>query len=45
VVSGGRRVYRRMLVWTITKIARTVKLAALLTFGYIATGFSWFRWN
>ena len=39
VVSGGRRVYRRMLTWTITKIARTVELAALLTFGYIATGF------
>ncbi len=39
VVQGGRRVYRRMLTWTITKIARTVELAALLTFGYIATGF------
>jgi H+-transporting ATPase len=38
VVSGGRRVYRRMLTWTITKIARTVELAALLTFGYLATG-------
>jgi H+-transporting ATPase len=39
VVEGGRRVYRRMLTWTITKIARTVELAALLTIGYIATGF------
>ena len=39
VVSGGRRVFRRMLTWTITKIARTIELAALLTFGYIATGF------
>jgi H+-transporting ATPase len=38
VVSAGRRVYRRMLTWTITKIARTVELAALLTFGYLATG-------
>ncbi|WP_205451965.1 HAD-IC family P-type ATPase [Sphingobium estronivorans] len=38
VVSAGRRVYRRMLTWTITKIARTVELAALLTIGYIATG-------
>jgi H+-transporting ATPase len=38
VVSGGRRVYRRMLTWTIAKIARTVELAALLTVGYIATG-------
>jgi H+-transporting ATPase len=28
-----------MLTWTITKIARTVELAALLTFGYLATGF------
>ncbi|HHT1170748.1 TPA: HAD-IC family P-type ATPase, partial [Klebsiella michiganensis] len=39
VVSGGRRVFRRMLTWTITKIARTVELAALLTIGSIATGF------
>jgi H+-transporting ATPase len=39
VVHSGRRVYRRMLTWTITKIARTVELAALLTIGYIATGF------
>jgi H+-transporting ATPase len=38
VVSGGRRVYRRMLTWTITKIARTIELAVLLTVGYIATG-------
>jgi H+-transporting ATPase len=38
VVTGGRRVYRRMLTWTITKIARIVELAALLTFGYLATG-------
>lgn len=39
VVHSGRRVYRRMLTWTLTKIARTVELAALLTVGYIATGF------
>lgn len=39
VVEGGRRVFRRMLTWTITKIARTVELAALLPIGYIATGF------
>ncbi|WP_454691487.1 HAD-IC family P-type ATPase [Achromobacter aloeverae] len=39
VVSGGRRVFRRMLTWTITKVARTVELAALLTVGYIATGY------
>lgn len=39
VIESGRRVYRRMLTWTITKIARTVELAALLTLGYIATGF------
>lgn len=39
VIVGGRRVYRRMLTWTITKIARTVELAALLAIGYIATGF------
>lgn len=39
VVHSGRRVYRRMLTWTITKIARTVELAALLAIGYIMTGF------
>ncbi|MBX3024164.1 HAD-IC family P-type ATPase [bacterium] len=39
VVHSGRRVYRRMLTWTLTKIARTVELAALLAVGYIATGF------
>jgi len=39
VIHGGRRVYRRMLTWTITKIARTVELAVLLTVGYIATDF------
>lgn len=38
IVLGGRRVYRRMLTWTITKIMRTVELAALFTFGFIATG-------
>lgn len=38
IVHGGRRVYRRMMTWTITKITRTVELAVLLTFGYIATG-------
>jgi H+-transporting ATPase len=39
VVLGGRRVYRRMLTWTITKIVRTVELAALLAIGYVVTGF------
>ena len=39
VIHSGRRVYRRMLTWTITKIARTVELAALLAIGYIVTGF------
>jgi len=39
VINSGRRVYRRMLTWTITKIARTVELAALLAIGYIVTGF------
>jgi H+-transporting ATPase len=38
VIHSGRRVYRRMLTWTITKIARTVELAALLAIGYIVTG-------
>lgn len=39
VIHSGRRVYRRMLTWTITKITRTIELAALLAIGYIATGF------
>jgi H+-transporting ATPase len=39
IVHSGRRVYRRMLTWTLTKIARTVELAALLAIGYIVTGF------
>jgi H+-transporting ATPase len=39
VVDGGHRVYRRMMTWTITKLARTAELAALLTFGFIFTGF------
>ena len=39
VIDAGHRVYRRMMTWTITKLARTAELAALLTFGLIFTGF------
>jgi len=39
VIDSGHRVYRRMMTWTITKLARTAQLAALLTFGFILTGF------
>jgi H+-transporting ATPase len=39
VIDGGHRVYRRMMTWTITKLARTAELAALLTFGFVFTGF------
>ena len=39
VIDGGHRVYRRMMTWTITKLARTAELAALLTFGFLFTGF------
>jgi len=39
LIDGGHRVYRRMMTWTITKLARTAELAALLTFGFIFTGF------
>jgi H+-transporting ATPase len=39
VIDAGHRVYRRMMTWTITKLTRTVELAALLTFGFIFTGF------
>ncbi len=38
VIDGGHNVYRRMMTWTITKLARTAELAALLTFGFIFTG-------
>lgn len=37
VIAGGRRVYRRMLTWTLTKISRTIEFTLLLTFGYILT--------
>jgi H+-transporting ATPase len=39
VIDGGHRVYRRMMTWTITKLARTAELAALLTFGFVFTRF------
>lgn len=39
VIDSGHRVYRRMMTWTITKLARTAELAALLTFGFIFAGF------
>jgi H+-transporting ATPase len=39
LIDSGHRVYRRMMTWTITKLARTAQLAALLTFGFIFTGF------
>lgn len=39
VIDSGHRVYRRMMTWTITKLARTAELAALLTFGSIFAGF------
>lgn len=38
IIHGGRRVYSRMMTWTITKITRTLELAVLLTIGYLATG-------
>jgi len=39
VIDAGHRVYRRMMTWTTTKLARTAELAALLTFGFIFAGF------
>lgn len=39
VIDSGHRVYRRMMTWTITKLVRTAELAALLTFGFVFTGF------
>lgn len=39
VIDSSHRVYRRMMTWTITKLARTAELAGLLTFGYLFAGF------
>ncbi len=39
VIEAGHRVYQQMMTWKITKLARTVELAALLTFGFIFIGF------
>lgn len=38
VLNSGRRVYQRMMTWTITKLSRTALLTALLTLGFIFTG-------
>ncbi|GAB6092690.1 HAD-IC family P-type ATPase [Furfurilactobacillus curtus] len=38
VVNSGRRVYQRMMTWTITKLSRTAVLTALLTLGFLLTG-------
>ncbi|HTS33450.1 MAG TPA: plasma-membrane proton-efflux P-type ATPase [Thermoplasmata archaeon] len=37
-VTGGRRVYRRMLTWTITKISKNIEFVLLLSIVFIATG-------
>ncbi len=35
-VEGGRRVYRRMLTWTLNKVSKNVEQVALLTVGFVA---------
>jgi H+-transporting ATPase len=37
-VVGGRRVYRRMLTWTITKISKNLEFVLLLSIVFLATG-------
>ncbi len=37
-VRGGRRVYRRMLTWTLNKVSKNFQLVFLLTIGFLATG-------
>lgn len=39
LIDSGHRVFRRMMTWTITKLARTAELAALLTLGFVVVGF------
>ncbi len=37
-VEAGRRVYRRMLTWTLNKVSKNIELVLLLTVGFVATG-------
>ena len=37
-VQGGRRVYRRMLTWTLNKVSKNFEQVVLLTVGFIAAG-------
>lgn len=38
VIIGGRKVYRRMLTWIITKLVRTIEMTMMLTFSYLLLG-------
>lgn len=35
IIIGGRKVYRRMLTWIITKLVRTIEMTMILTFSYL----------
>ena len=37
-VEGGRRVYRRMLTWTLNKVSKNFEQVILLTVGFLAAG-------
>jgi H+-transporting ATPase len=37
-VQGGRRVYRRMLTWTLNKVSKNFEQVFLLTGGFVAAG-------
>ncbi len=37
-VQGGRRVYRRMLTWTLNKVSKNFEQVVLLTVGFVAAG-------
>lgn len=37
-VEGGRRVYRRMLTWTLTKVSKNFELVPLLSLGFLFGG-------
>ena len=37
-VQGGRRVYRRMLTWTLNKVSKNLEQVFLLTVGFVAAG-------
>ncbi len=38
LIEEGRRVYQRMLTWTLNKLVKTFEISLLLTVGFVSTG-------